>query len=557
MQIIKHFFGLNNIKLSIRYFLFLVSAMISFTNFAQKPIALANHDSLAGSNHAGRNWWDVQHYTLDVEPDIQQETIKGKVSIIYKITGKGSVLMLDLQEPLKITSLKSGGKDVKYSKKDRFYWVDKNDGGKTGSLDSLEITYEGKPRKAANAPWDGGLVWAKDEKGRPYVGTACQGIGASIWWPCKDQQYDEPDKGVDIFITADKELTAASNGKLINVRETGQKKKWHWRVSNPINNYDVTMNIAYYSHIKDQYKGVNGSLDVEFYTLDYNLEKGKKLFPEILTMLSCFENRVGPYPFYEDGFKMIETSFLGMEHQSGIAYGNKYLRGYLGSDRSKSGFGLLWDFILVHESGHEWYGNSITARDVNDNWIHEGFTTYLETIYTECVSGKEAAQKYVIGQRKIISNKEPLIGKYGVNHDATGDIYDKGSNLIHTIRTIIDDDEKFFNMIREMNKKFYHTVVTSGEIEQFMINKSGLDLKTVFDQYLRKTNIPVLEYSTENGVMTVKWTKVVDNFKMSMLAIMKDGSRKWIKVTDQPVSLRLKGEFDRWDENIYCEVKKI
>ena len=246
-----------------------------------------------------------------------------------------------------------------------------------------------------------------------------------------------------------------------------------------------------------------------------------------------------------------------MEHQSGIAYGNKYMRGYLGSDRSKSGFGLLWDFILVHESGHEWFGNSITAKDFNDNWIHEGFTTYLETVYTECISGKEAAQKYVIGQRKIIAGKEPLIGPYGVNHDAPGDIYDKGANLIHTIRTLMDDDAKFFEMIREMNKIFYHKTVTSADIEKFMIKKSGLDLSTVFDQYLRKSNIPVLEYTSENGVMTVKWTKVVDNFKMPVRAIMKDGSAKWIKVTEQPVSLRLKGEFDRWDENVYCEYKKV
>ena len=543
--------------MSTRQFIFIFSLIISISLQAQKPIKLTNVDSLAGSNHAGRNWWDLQHYTLDIIPDIESKSLSGKVSILYKITGKGEVMMIDLQEPLQITKVESNGKEIKFSHQGRFWWIDKSDGGKTGSADSILITYEGMPRKAVNAPWDGGLVWSKDEKGRPYVSTACQGIGASIWWPCKDTQEDEPDTGVDLYFTVDNDLTAASNGKLISSQNIGQKKKWHWKVTQPINNYDVTMNIAHYALIEDKYKGVKGELDVKFYVLDYNLEKGKKLFPEIITMLSCFENRVGPYPFYEDGYKMIETSFLGMEHQSGIAYGNKYLRGYLGADRSKSGFGLLWDFILVHESGHEWYGNSITARDVNDSWIHEGFTTYMETIYTECVSGKEAAEKYVIGQRKIITNREPMIGAYGVNNGAPGDIYDKGASLIHTIRTIMDDDVLFFEMIREMNKKYYHSQVSSAEIESFMIKKSGLDLSSVFDQYLRKSNIPVLEYTSENGVMTVRWTKVVDNFKMPVRAIMKDGSAKWIKVTEQPVSLRLKGEFDRWDENVYCEVKKI
>ncbi len=467
-------------------------------------------------------------------------------------------MLIDLQAPMRIINIISNGRQIPYKQDGRFWWIEKSGVNIAGSLDSLEIQFDGCPKSAKNAPWDGGVVWTKDEKGRTLVGTACQGIGASIWWPCKDLQSDEPDNGADLNFTVNDDLTVVSNGQLISsVAKKDNKKQWHWRVTQPINNYDITMNIGHYVKIEDQYKGVNGILAESFYVLDYNLEKGKTLFPEINLMLACFESRVGPYPFYEDGYKMIETSFLGMEHQSGIAYGNKFKRGYLGSDRSSSGYGLLWDFILVHESGHEWFGNSVTSKDINDGWIHEGFTTYLETIYTECISGKEAAEKYVIGQRKQISNKTPMISKYGVRTNAPTDIYDKGANLIHTIRTLMDDDEKFFKMMQAISKKYYHGFVSSAELEKFIARESKLHLEPVFDQYLRTTQIPTLQYTFINNMMTVAWTKVVDNFKMPVLLITKDGERKWVTATDKPVSFKLNSEFDRWDENIYCEYKKV
>jgi len=544
--------------MNLKSFILLSFLFFSFTTYCQIPITILSVDSLVGSNHAGRNWWDLQHYTIDIETDIDNKRLSGIVSIKYKVIGSGHVMMIDLQAPMLITKVTSGAKIIPFKQQGRFWWIDKNSEGKVGKIDSIMIEYNGSPKVASNPPWDGGLIWNKDEKGRPYVGTACQGDGASLWWPCKEIQSDEPDMGVDLFFQAPKDLTVVSNGRLLSSTIVDAvKKRWHWRVTQPINNYNVTMNIGQYERIAEIYEGKKGPLDVSFYVLDYNLEKGMELFPEIKLMLECFESRIGPYPFYEDGYKMIETSFLGMEHQSGIAYGNKFKRGYSGRDRSNSGYGLLWDFILVHESGHEWFGNSITSKDINDSWIHEGFTTYLETVYTECLSGKEAAEKYVIGQRKIITNKKPLINQYGVNFDAPGDIYDKGASLIHTIRTIMDDDEKFFAMLQNICKKYYHSSVSSDELEAYMIKESKLNLKPIFEQYLRHTDIPTLHYTIQDDVMTLAWTKVIPDFKMPVLLVTKQGNRKWITASDKPVSFRLNGDFDHWDENIYCEYKLV
>lgn len=516
-----------------------------------------SQDSLAGSNHAGRNWWDLQHYSLAITPNIKEHTLTGTVTISYKVLSEGDKMMIDLQPPLKIYKVFSGNKRISYTNDGRFWWIAKDGKGKVGQLDEVTIFYEGTPRAAVKPPWDGGLDWNHDAQDRPWISTACQGIGASIWWPCKDIQSDEPDKGVDMFYTVPSELSAIANGKLISVTDSKNGgHTWHWQVTQPINNYNVSMNIGHYEKIQDTFHGKKGDLDVEFYVLDYNLDKGKKLFPEIFSMLSCFEEKVGPYPFYEDGYKMIETAHLGMEHQSGVAYGNNFQRGYKGSDRSETGIGLRWDFILVHESGHEWFGNSITTEDVNDAWIHEGFTTYMETIYTECLSGKEDAQKYVIGQRHIITNRKPIINQYGVNYDAPGDIYDKGASLIHTIRTIMDDDKKFYGILQGMARKYYHSIVTSSEIEDYWIKSSGLNLKPIFDQYLRTTMIPTLDYTINGDAMTLHWTNVVKGLKMPVILFLKDGSPVRINVSEDPVSIKLNSAFDHWDPNIYCVYKE-
>ena len=541
---------MKNIILSLLCLLMLIDS-----SFGQSPAI--SPDSLAGSNHAGRNWWDVQHYNLAIIPAIQDSTLTGTVTITYKVLSEGAGMMIDLQAPLKIYKVLSGNQKVSYRHDGRFWWIAKDGKGKVGSTDAITIFYEGKPRVAVKPPWDGGIDWNHDAKGRPWISTACQGICASIWWPCKDIQSDEPEQGADLFYTIPADLSAIANGKLVSVTDTKNgKRTWHWRVTQPINNYNISMNIGHYEKIQDTFHGKQGNLDVEFFVLDYNLEKGKKLFPEIFSMLNCFEEKVGPYPFYEDGYKMIETAHLGMEHQSGIAYGNNFQRGYKGTDRSKTGVGLTWDFILVHESGHEWFGNSITTEDVNDGWIHEGFTTYMETIYTECLSGKEDAQKYVIGQRHIITNHKPMINQYGVNYDAPGDIYDKGASLIHTIRTIIDDDKKFYAILQGKARKYYHSIVKSNDIEDYWILSTGFNLKPIFDQYLRTTMIPTLTYTINDDAMTLRWTNVVKGFKMPVILFLKDGSPVRINVSEDPVSVKLSSPFGHWDPNIYCVYKE-
>ena len=352
------------------------------------------------------------------------------------------------------------------------------------------------------------------------MATACQGLGASIWWPCKDHQSDEPDSGMTIKIIAPDTLSAISNGRLQNVSPSANgTKTWTWLVTNPINNYDVTMNIGKYTHWSDTLRGVAGILDMDFWVLNYNLEKAKSQFAQAKLMLRSFEYWFGKYPFYEDSYKLIETPFLGMEHQSGIAYGNKYSNGYLGTDLSATGWGLKWDFIIVHESGHEWFGNNITSNDLGDMWLHEGFTNYSETLFTETYYGKQAANDYNFGTRKKIKNNSPIIGPYGVNEEGSGDMYSKGGNLLQLIRHSIDNDSLFRNILVGLNTQFYHATVTTRQVEDYIGAKSGIDFSKVFDQYLRTTQIPVLEFYTTNKRRTIhyRWSKCVDRFNLSLV----------------------------------------
>src|SRR5690606_34329520 len=338
-----------------------------------------------------------------------------------------------------------------------------------GAKDSICIQYSGKPQQAKRAPWDGGLVWSKDKNGNEFIATACQGIGASIWWPCKDHMYDEPDFGMRIQITVPAHLTAVSNGRLIETRkEKGKRKTFVWKVVNPINNYGVNVNIGDYVNFFETYAGEKGNLDMSYWVLAENLEKAKEHFKQAPMMMQAFEHWFGPYPFYEDSYKIVEVPYLGMEHQSSVTYGNHYKNGYLGADFSGTGWGLKFDYLIVHESGHEWFANNITYKDIADMWIHESFTTYSESLFLEYHYGKEAAAKYIIGTRSSIGNKSPIIGIYDVNHEGDGDMYTKGANIIHTLRQFVPEDEKWRGILRGMNSEFYHKTVTTEEIEAYL-----------------------------------------------------------------------------------------
>lgn len=489
-----------------------------FTGLSAQQSEFSRQDSLRGSDNEFRNWWGVNRYDITVEPDFENKSIKGVNQIsFYLYEGvHNSILQLDLQEPMKIDKIVMNGKELKdYSREGNVYFVNlKNELTEGKMVYMMKVYFSGNPRIAVNAPWDGGWIFTKDKKGRPWMTTAVQGLGASAWYPNKDYQGYEPQQGASLTMVVDKDLIGVSNGRLVEKKETGQKMSYKWEVKSPINNYNITPYIGHYSEIKDTYQGENGKLDVDYWVLDYNTEKAKNQFNQSKMLLEALEYWFGPYPFYEDSFKLVEAPHLGMEHQSGVAYGNNFEDGYLGSDLSGSGWGLKWDFIIVHESGHEWFGNNITTKDIADMWVHEGFTSYSETLFTEYHFGKEAGNDYVTGTRKKIQNDKPIIGVYNVHKAGSSDMYYKGANMIHTLRQWINDDELFRNILRGLNFNFKHSTVTTQQVESYIEQKSKLNLKPFFDQYLRTTMIPVFEYELNGNEITYRWNSVVDGFEM-------------------------------------------
>ncbi|HJS54654.1 MAG TPA: M1 family metallopeptidase [Chitinophagaceae bacterium] len=525
---------------------------------------LTKQDTLRGSNGPGRDWWDVKHYDLRFRVDYNSKKIWGDNIIeFYALKpGKEKKMQIDLQEPMKIESIfDEDNKKIQFKQDGNVYWVnfDKKE-FKSEESYSVTIHFEGTPRVAQRPPWDGGWIFAKDAKGRPWMSVACQGLGASVWYPCKDYQYDEPNDGARIVITAPDSLIAVSNGrggpsKPEMLDPLGQR--YMWQVKNPINNYNIIPYIGKYVNWSETYEGEKGKLDCSYWVLDYNLEKAKEQFKQASQTLKAFEHWFGPYPFYEDGFKLVESPHLGMEHQSAVAYGNGFKNGYRGRDLSGSGWGLKWDFIIVHEVGHEWFGNNITSKDIADMWVHEGFTNYSETLFTEYYYGKEAGSDYCIGTRKLINNDKPIIGAYGVNQEGSGDMYYKGGNMLHTIRHVINDDEKFRTILRGLNSTFYHKTVTTKEVEDYMTKQSGKNLSKIFDQYLRTTMIPVLEYKVTGNNISYRWSNCVDGFNMPVkLAGGKDNwlqpAREWQTVATDILKDNLK-----IDRNFYITVKKV
>ena len=488
-------------------------------------------DTLRGSITIYRQGWHVLRYDLQVAVDIDNKAITGNNKITYFESLPVREMQIDLQQPLMIDSIVSeNGTRLTYKQLGNAWLVRlKPDGAMIKFLPGkrwLQVYYHGVPKVASRPPWDGGLIWRKDSLNNPLVATACQGLGASVWWPCKDHQSDEPDSGMTIKIIAPDTLSAISNGRLVNVSPSAKgTKTWTWLVTNPINNYDVTMNIGKYTHWSDTLQGVAGILDMDFWVLNYNLEKAKRQFEQAKLMLRSFEYWFGKYPFYQDSYKLIETPFLGMEHQSGIAYGNKYSNGYLGTDLSATGWGLKWDFIIVHESGHEWFGNNITSKDLGDMWLHEGFTNYSETLFTETYFGKEAANEYNYGTRKKIKNEGKIIGPYGVNEEGSGDMYYKGGNLLQLIRHSIDNDELFRKILVGLNTTFYHATVTTKQVEDYISTLSNMDFSKVFDQYLRTIQIPLVEFYTTGKGRTInyRWNNCIDGFDLSL--VLRNGSQ--------------------------------
>jgi aminopeptidase N len=498
----------------------------------------SRQDTLRGSITPERVWWDLKYYHLDIVVKPSDSTIFGSNTIIYKALKDFRVMQIDLQEPLEIFKAEQNGKQLSFTREGNVFWVHLAEEQEPGKIYSVIVSYGGKPKVSARPPWEGGITWKKDKNNLPFVASSCQGDGASLWWPCKDHMYDEPDSML-ISVNVPSNLTDVSNGRLRSVIKNKNKTKtYNWFVANPINNYGVNINIGDYIHFSEVFKGEKGDLDCNYYVLRDNLDAAKAQFKQVPMMLSAFEHWFGPYPFYEDGYKLVEAPYLGMEHQSSVTYGNGFRNGYLGRDLSGSGWGNKFDFIIIHESGHEWFANSITSEDVADLWVHESFINYSENLFVEYHYGKDAGREYVLGSRRNIRNDKPVTGIYGVNFTGSGDMYYKGGSMLHTIRQIINDDEKWRSILRGLNKEFYHQVVSGSQIENYMSNKCGLNLKPIFDQYLRDVRIPVFEYIINEGKLTFRWSNCVQGFNMP-LKIFVSGVEKYIKPTPQFSTIEL------------------
>lgn len=509
------------------------------------------------TNNPARAWWDVQEYVLDLKFEANSTAITGSCTIVSKVIAPAiDSMQIDLDEGLDIDRIIFQNTNILFRRSGQCYYVKGNFSGlKRSEPLELKIFYHGKIKEAKKAPWDGGMVLEHDAHGNPWMAIACQGEGASIWFPCKNFQGDEPERATMNYTVPEK-LSAIGNGRLqkVSISSDPQFKTWTWQVQNPINNYDITFYIGNYIHWADTLNGANGKLSLDYYVLAENKKKAQKQFAVVKTMLQCFEEKMGPYPFYEDGYKLVDAPYLGMEHQSAIAYGNEYKMGYLGKDRSQTGAGLDFDFIIIHESGHEWFGNNITAFDKADTWIQEGFTSYSETIFEECLKGKARAFAYQQGKRRTIHNDRPVRGTFDACDEGSGDHYDKAGFMVHMIRMIMDDDTRFFAMLREMNKRYYHKIVTGKEIEQFINEYSGKDLSKIYDQYLGQASLPQLDIQFRKGATAYRWANCVPGFNMPILLLV-DGRKQWITPNTNWQEIQLTAKNIEVDKNFLIDTK--
>ncbi|GAB2699583.1 peptidase M1 [Hymenobacter frigidus] len=496
------------------------------------PARFTRADSLRGGQTALRTCYDLNYYHLDVKLDPARRFISGSNLFRFTATRDFNRLQFDLFANLQVDKVQYQGQDVPFAREANAVFVTFPKVIAQGRRDEFTVYYSGNPIVAKKAPWDGGMVFTQDAAGQPWVATACQGTGASIWWPNKDQQADEVDSML-ISVSVPTGLKDISNGRLRKTtRLKGGYTRFDWAVANPINNYDVALNVGNFQHFADSYAGEKGRLTLDYWVLPENLAKAKTQFAaNVKPMLKSMEHWFGPYPFYQDGYKLVDAPHLGMEHQSAVAYGNQYQNGYLGRDRSNTGWGLKWDFIIIHESGHEWFGNNITTKDIADMWVHEAFTTYSEALFVESQFGKPAGQEYLHGQRRNIQNDSPIIGPYGVNKEGSGDMYDKGSALLNTLRTVLNDDAKWRQLLRGLSSTFYHQTVTGQQVIGYFNRESGRDFTKVFDQYLRHRSLPILEIRFEDGKPLARWIANVDKFDMPVRVRLKGGEYQFISPT--------------------------
>lgn len=500
-----------------KYILLFLAVIASHSILAQEQFT--RKDSLQGGLRKERTSFDVLRYDLTIKVDVDNKFISGSNTIEFEVVQPTQKIQIDLFKNMQVDSIVYQKTKLSFQREYNAVFIQFPTELRTGSKESIQFYYSGKPIIAKNAPWDGGFVFKKDAAGKPWIGVAVQGTGASLWYPVKDSQSDEPNYGASIKVAVPNGLMNVSNGRFLGSEDLKNGyTRWDWEVKSPINTYDITLNIADYVHIHDALDG----LDLDYYVLRENEEIAKKHFVDVKPMLTCFQSKFGTYPFANDGYKLVDTPYLGMEHQSAVAYGNKYRKGYLGSDLSHTGIGLLFDYIIVHESGHEWFGNSITSKDIADMWIHEGFTMYSEVVFLECNYGKEKATTYINGLKANVDNDKPIIGQYGVNNEGSGDMYPKGALMLHTIRNIINNDDKWWAMLLKYSENFRHKIIDTQTVLAFFNKETGLDFSDVFNQYLKTTSIPELELRITNKSLEYKWNASTTPFTMPVDVFVSD-----------------------------------
>ncbi|MBA2627289.1 MAG: M1 family metallopeptidase [Gemmatimonadales bacterium] len=487
---------------------------------AAAPRVFTRADTLRGSNGPGRAWWDAEFYDLHVRVDPADSSVAGHNAITYRVLQPATEMQLDLQLPLQVDSIVHQARRLQFRRDGNAYFATLVVAQRPGDRDTVSVWYHGKfvrlPGDTTRRRAGGPFTWSRDSVGAPWFASANEGPGASTWWPLKDLPSDEPDSQ-RIAITVPDPIINVSNGRLRSTTHNPDSTStYEWFVTNPINTYDVAVNASpAYVPVHDEYAGENGPITIDFWALRPHQAAATALVPQAKQMLGCFEHWFGPYPWYADGYKLIEVPYLGMEHQSGIAYGNRYLRGYLGRDLSGTGEGLTWDYIVVHESAHEWFGNNVSARDHADMWIHESFAMYAEGLWIECTKDRASAERYLVGARQMIRNDIPIIGTYGVNDTPRSpDRYPKGANMLMTMRAVVDDDARWLATLRGLNKTFWHQTVTAKQVRDYVSATTGVDLSKIFRQYQETTKIPTLEYWFQGKVLSYRWTNVVPGFEM-------------------------------------------
>jgi aminopeptidase N len=553
-----------------RHLLFISFALLFAQGVFAQPLSgeketFTQADTLRGTLLPERTWFDVTYYDLNIKVNPNERSLSGYNDIYFRVLKSHNLMQIDLYENMQVDSIVYNAQILTYKRLFNAVLITFPQSLKVADgIQHIKFYYSGKPTEAVRPPWDGGFVWSKDKEGNPFIGVACQGDGASLWWPNKDHQSEEPDS-MRISCAVPKPLQCIANGQNKGTTDEGDYTRYHWLVTYPINNYGVSLTIGNFKHFSDYYVSDKDSLLLNYYVLAYNLEKAKTHFEQVKPMMSCYEQFLGRYPFWRDGFALVETPYLGMEHQSGIAYGNNYRTGYNGYDFSH--IGLTFDYIIIHEAGHEWWGNSLTSSDIADMWIHEGFCTYSESLYVECMFGYETAMKYINAKKPSVSNDIPIIGHYGVNREGSGDMYNKGMLILNTMRSIVNNDELWFATIKGLQTDFKYRIVDQDMILQYFNHKTGKDFTNFFKQYLFHSNMPTLAYKVEkqkgnDTQISYKWIADAPEFDMPIEYIDSKGNRQRISPkTNEWQTITLKNVKPNGikfaDDLYYIEVKKM